>query len=185
MELQESPSHSNPQAQEVPVSSTRNANDLQSQPAQAFTPRRSARPSFSATTTIYRFSRWWHDWISRTITHDSSDPAAEVGDPRDYLALERTFLGWLRTSLALISLAVVVTQLIIFQALDRTKGVVLGCVLTGAGMAVVVGAAVRFFRAQDLLVKGKALTGGWEAIGLWGLLVLVIGALFVFVLVED
>lgn len=77
------------------------------------------------------------------------------------------------------------TQLFILQALDRTKGVVLGCVLTGAGMAVVVGAAIRFFRAQELLVKGKALTGGWEAIGLWGLLVLVIGALFVVVLVED
>lgn len=78
-----------------------------------------------------------------------------------------------------------VTQLFILQDWDRPKGIALGCVLTVGGMAIVVGAAVRYFRAQELLIKGKALTGGWEAIGLWGLLMLAVGALFVIVLVED
>ena len=127
------------------------------------------------------FSNWYFTWISRTIVHG---PEFQGGDPRDYLALERTYLGWLRTSIALVSLGVVVTQLFVLKDLDRTKGIILGCLLAGSGIFILFGAAIRYFRAQELLAKGKALTGGWEAIGLWLLLLVVIAVLFLVVVIE-
>lgn len=181
IQLADLPGRFGSQARELHPSPTLNAEDPQHPPAQASPLPRPANPNFLSIA-FRSFSSWWHSWVSRTITHGSGPSG---GDPRDYLALERTFLGWVRTSLALISLAVVVTQLFVFKNLDRTKGIVLGCILTSVGMAIVIGAAVRYFRAQELLVRGKALTGGWEAIGLWGLLVLVVGALFIVVLVDD
>ena len=121
---------------------------------------------------------WWNTQIALTL------PDQAPHDPRDYLALERTFLGWIRTSTTIVSLGVVVTQLFVLKDVDPTKGKVLGCILTGAAIMIVVASAWRYFRMQRLLVRGKALTGGWEALTVWAVIGVVLGILFVVILIE-
>ncbi|KAM0806138.1 hypothetical protein BDR22DRAFT_796780, partial [Usnea florida] len=75
-------------------------------------------------------------------------------DPRDYLALERTFLGWVRTSVTLVSFGVVITQLFILKDLDPKKGKVLGVIMSCGGILVVLLGCVRYFRQQKLLTQG-------------------------------
>lgn len=106
-------------------------------------------------------------------------------DVRDYLALERTFLGWFRTSAALISLGVVTTQLFVLKDVDPTRGKILGTVMACGGIVVVSLGCVRYFRQQRLLMQGKALSGGWHHWGLIGAVLGVLMALLVVVVLDS
>ena len=117
-----------------------------------------------------RLRTWWSYTIRPTLSPDNPGH----GDPRDYLALERTFLGWFRTSLALITLGVVVTQLFVLKDVDPKRGKILGAVMACGGIWVVLLGCVRYFRQQRLLIQGTALAGGWHH---WGLIVVVSGVL--------
>ncbi|MCJ1263525.1 hypothetical protein MMC22_003395 [Lobaria immixta] len=57
--------------------------------------------------------KWWSRHISLVVLHTSD--ALAGGDPRDYLSLERTFLAYIRTASALVSLGVIVTQLFMLK----------------------------------------------------------------------
>jgi uncharacterized membrane protein YidH (DUF202 family) len=88
----------------------------------------------------------------------------------DGVALERTFLGYIRTSLALSMMGVVIAQLFRLQhtfAPDQKFGFyVVGiplaaCFIIAAVIVVLLG-AFRFWRQQSAMVRGKILAGGWE-----------------------
>lgn len=73
-------------------------------------------------------------------------------DPRFLLANERTFLAWLRTSLALVAAGVATVQLV--PGL-RARHVV-GVLLAGLGSAVATGAVVRWRAVQRAMERGEA-----------------------------
>lgn len=123
---------------------------------------------------------WWSHNVRLNLEH-----GARGGDPRDYLALERTFLGWLRTSVALISFGVVVTQLFVLKDVDPKKGKILGVVMSCGGIIVLLLGCVRYFKQQRLLTQGKALSGGWHHQLLIMTLLLILMTLFVIVIVES
>ncbi|KAI9793360.1 MAG: hypothetical protein M1816_000252 [Peltula sp. TS41687] len=89
---------------------------------------------------------------------------------RDHLALERTFLSYLRTSLALSMTSVTVAQLFRLQApalpRKRLGYYALGKPISGGLMAaailVCLLGAYRFWRQQNAMLRGKVYAGGWE-----------------------
>lgn len=86
-------------------------------------------------------------------------PLTEVGSDPDYrftLANERTFLAWIRTSLALMAAGVAVAQLLPDTGMAgarRVLGVLL--ILLGAGLAA--GAYARWERAERAIRLGQRL----------------------------
>ena len=85
-------------------------------------------------------------------------------------ALERTFLGYLRTSLALVVLSVILAQLFRLQHTERPDktigyfvlGIPLASVLIGAALVVQLLGTYRFWRQQNAMLRGKFHAGGWE-----------------------
>lgn len=100
---------------------------------------------------------------------------------RDHLALERTYLGYLRTSLALSMVGVMIAQLFRLQTSALPGGgigyFVLGiplaaCFICGSIVVSVLG-ALRFWKQQTAMVRGKVWAGGWEVLGIMGTGILV------------
>ena len=131
------------------------------------------------TSHLKRLQFWWSHNIRLNLEH-----GAPGGDPRDYVALERTFLGWLRTSVALISFGVATTQLFILKDVDPKKGKILGVIMSCGSIIVVLTGCIRYFKQQRLLTQGKALSGGWHHQVLITVLFLILVTLFVIVIVE-
>lgn len=85
-------------------------------------------------------------------------------------ALERTFLGYLRTSLILVMTGVIIAQLYRIQHSISPDpeigfyifGEPLSVAFIGMAIFVLLVGAIRFWRLQNALVRGKALAGGWE-----------------------
>ncbi|KAL1631367.1 hypothetical protein SLS54_000126 [Diplodia seriata] len=106
-------------------------------------------------------TRWWRRQVSVTV------PA---GGMRDHLALERTFLGYLRTSIALSMTGVMIAQLMRLQHAPNPDphygyhalGKPLAAVFIIAAIAMVILGAFRFWRQQNAIVRGKVFAGGWE-----------------------
>ncbi|KAI1737930.1 hypothetical protein F4680DRAFT_202734 [Xylaria scruposa] len=83
---------------------------------------------------------------------------------RDHLALERTFLAWLRTSLAFASIGVAITQLFRLNSSlaneqaehhFRRLGRPLGATFIGISILVLLLGYQRFYQPQQWLLKGK------------------------------
>lgn len=84
-------------------------------------------------------------------------------------ANERTFLGYLRTSLGLSFAGVTVTQFLrLNDGLDKrgfgfyqsSRG--LGAMLIGSAIVVVLAGGHRYWRQQNAMVRGKVWAAGWE-----------------------
>ena len=133
----------------------------------------------SSPSQIQRLQTWWSHNIRLTLSHDTPG-----GDFRDYLALERTFLSWFRSSVALISFGVLITQLFVLRDIDPKRGKILGAVIACGGIMVVSLGCERYFRQQRLLMQGKALSGGWHNWGLIGVVSGILMALLVVVLID-
>lgn len=119
-----------------------------------------------------RLSQFWREKVSLLV---------EPGVRRDHLANERTFLSWLRTSLAFSMTGIFTTQLFILQSprLPHMNlgffvlGVPLGSLCQAAALVNSIIGAYRFWRLQNALVSGKACTGGWEIVFIGALTALV------------
>ncbi|KAF1840413.1 uncharacterized protein K460DRAFT_296374 [Cucurbitaria berberidis CBS 394.84] len=120
-------------------------------------------------------------------------PTIDEGAFRDHLALERTFLGYLRTSLILVMTGVLIAQ---FFRLQRTAnpnpvfgfytiGLPLSVTFISMAMVVMLIGAVRFWRLQRALIAGRALAGGWEVLTIMGLSALLLIGTFALVLGVD
>lgn len=90
------------------------------------------------------------DWRQRVLG------GGQEPDPRFTLANERTFLSWIRTSLALLAGGVAVEALTqnIFEPLTRT---ILAVVLLVLGTLLAAGAAVRWLQIERSLRHRRAL----------------------------
>ena len=106
--------------------------------------------------------KWWSNNISLLIVHSHALPNDHNNDPRDYLALERTFLAHIRTASALASFGVSLVQLFRLHNVDSEAGIILGSCTAGGGMVIVLVACRRYFRQQQKLIHGRAVAGGVE-----------------------
>ncbi|TVY37994.1 hypothetical protein LOCC1_G008186 [Lachnellula occidentalis] len=89
-------------------------------------------------------------------------------------ALERTFLGYLRTSLALSMMGITVAQLFRLQHNPAYNthfgffvlGKPLSCICQGAAIYTLIIGCFRTWRSQNAIVRGKAISGGFEIVAL-------------------
>lgn len=89
----------------------------------------------------------------------SPQDTPEPGRPVDYrftLANERTFLAWVRTSLALLAGAVAVLHLLPLGWSDAMRTVV-GLLLTALAGTITVYAPLRWYRVQRIMGRGGTL----------------------------
>ncbi|KAF7719058.1 Uncharacterized protein PECH_000240 [Penicillium ucsense] len=115
---------------------------------------------------------------------------------RDHLALERTFLAYMRTSVVIAMQGVLISQLFRLQRPQSTHhprlrfydvGVPLAVACHLVAIIVACIGAFRFWRQQSAISRGKVHAGGWElnSVGiLLALLILVTLILSVVILVE-
>lgn len=139
----------------------------------------SAKTSRKPTTLLKRFKyslfKFWRHQISIVVPHEAC---------RDHLALERTFLGYLRTSLTLSMLGITVAQLFRLQHAPKPStvfgfyilGKPLACLCQGAAIYTLLIGAFRTWRSQNAIVRGKAISGGFEilffTLGVFAILVM-------------
>lgn len=127
----------------------------------------------------------WYDPIARFWTTHVC-PSMDEGAYRDHLALERTFLGYLRTSLILVMTGITIAQLFRLQRSPNPDpvfgfyvvGLPLSITFISMAVLVLLLGAIRFWRLQRGLLAGKAHAGGWELILIMGLISLLLLATF-------
>ncbi|KAM0738836.1 hypothetical protein ACQRIT_006573 [Beauveria bassiana] len=109
---------------------------------------------------------WWKQQLGK---YQSIELENKGSVARDHLALERTFLAWLRTSLAFASIGIAVTQLFRLNTSlgdgqntpDRTKdtlrrlGRPLGATFLGISILILLLGFKRYFHSQEWILKGK------------------------------
>ncbi|KAL8758905.1 MAG: hypothetical protein Q9199_001129 [Rusavskia elegans] len=124
---------------------------------------------------------FWARHVVATVPHEAC---------RDHFALERTYLGYLRTSLALAFLAVFIAQLFRLQHSENhdpifgffVLGIPLSCICTGAAIFTNLLGAYRFWRQQNAMLRGKILCGGWEVFATVATVLVTLITLFVLVM---
>jgi len=108
--------------------------------------------------------RWWDKATApfRSIELENKGSVA-----RDHLALERTFLAWLRTSLAFASIGIAITQLFrlntslpdadmpVRRETLRHLGRPLGAAFLAVSILILLLGYRRFFRGQQWIMRGK------------------------------
>ncbi|MCJ1390533.1 hypothetical protein MMC18_003393 [Xylographa bjoerkii] len=113
---------------------------------------------------------WWRRFVEKygSVELDNKGSVA-----RDHLALERTFLAWLRTSLAFASIGIAITQLFRLNTTIsqgegltpvpvapgklrlRQVGKPLGATFLGIAILVLVVGGRRYFESQYWIIRGK------------------------------
>ncbi|KAL2041569.1 hypothetical protein N7G274_005951 [Stereocaulon virgatum] len=127
---------------------------------------------------------FWKRQVSATVPHEAC---------RDHFALERTFLGYLRTSIGLSVVAVIISQL--FRLSHNATpnkafgffvlGTPIACSCIGAAVVVLLLGAYRFWRQQNAMLRGKVHAGGWEVNAIGMMVFMIVLTLFVLVLAVD
>ncbi|KAF3807500.1 hypothetical protein GCG54_00000029 [Colletotrichum gloeosporioides] len=129
--------------------------------------------------------RFWSEQISIVVDFDSC---------RDHLALERTFLAYLRTGVATAILGTIVAQLFALQQADSgfgysMLGKPLATVCYGLSICTTLLGACRAWRLQNAMLRGKAIAGGFEvtslAVGFLALVLIFFGFLIALDIVKE
>ncbi|MEX1091522.1 MAG: DUF202 domain-containing protein [Acidimicrobiia bacterium] len=97
---------------------------------------------------------------------------------RDHLANERTFLSWIRTSLAFVGLGILVAELV---EVEGTKAELVGLGLIVVGAMSAVSATARYLRLARHLDEGlyESSTFGPLFVGLITIVVAIFGVVFI------
>jgi putative membrane protein len=90
-------------------------------------------------------------WLTRTLFPTGDDP-----DPRFTLANERTFLSWMRTSLAFIAGGVALEALPT-DVLPGSLRTVAAVIAMGLGVVLAAGAALRWLRVERAMRERRSL----------------------------
>ncbi|KAK2758768.1 hypothetical protein FQN54_003460 [Arachnomyces sp. PD_36] len=145
---------------------------------------RSPRPSSISTASISSGEcRASHSF--RVITQASAiRPDDGPFRNRDHFALERTYLAYIRTSMAFAFLGVIIAQLFRLQMKSDSGpalgfddlGIPLACGCYGAAILIALMGSYRFWRQQSAMARGKVYAGGWElnSMGMLGIGVTVV-----------
>ncbi|RDW81600.1 DUF202 domain-containing protein [Aspergillus mulundensis] len=109
---------------------------------------------------IGRIQRFWTRNVVLTVAQKKN---------RDYFALERTFLAYIRTSVILAMQGVLIAQLFRLQSAHSSKGlgyhdvgVPLSVTCHCAAMLTAILGAHRFWKQQNAIALGTVYSGGWE-----------------------
>ncbi|KAI4181920.1 MAG: hypothetical protein L6R41_006327 [Letrouitia leprolyta] len=153
-------------------------------------PRGSRKITCKALCIIYsiakgRMQTWWSRNITLTITHSQLSPHTRNNDPRDYLALERTFLSHVRTASVLAGHGIILVQLLILRNIHPTVGRILASICAGGGIVTILVGGYRYFHQQKRLTRGIVVVGGAGAWVSWGIFASILVTIFVVVLVVD
>ncbi|CAI7661490.1 unnamed protein product [Penicillium bialowiezense] len=108
-----------------------------------------------------KLTRFWTHHVTLTVPHKSN---------RDYFALERTFLAYIRTSLVITQQGVLIAQLFRLQAAEdladklgfHQVGIPLSVTCHAVAILVALVGAFRFWRQQNAIARDKIHAGGWE-----------------------
>ncbi|KAL8815955.1 MAG: hypothetical protein Q9223_004959, partial [Gallowayella weberi] len=109
---------------------------------------------------FHQLRTWWSNNICLSVIHSREGNSAHSHDPRDYLALERTYLAHVRTASALVTFGVALLQLYRLKQVDSRAGLTLGAVCAGGGILITLTGGWRYFLLQKQLARGKAVAGG-------------------------
>ena len=124
-------------------------------------------------------AKWFDGLVRQWETHVHIKVPVEKR--RDHLALERTYLGYMRTSLALSMVGVITAQLFRLQTTALPGGgfgyfvlavPLAACFICGSIVVTVLG-AIRFWKQQTAMARGTVWAGGWEVLGIMGTGILV------------
>jgi len=140
----------------------------------------------------YRLVRQEPKWYDGLVNfwHREISIKLDAQSRRDHLALERTYMGYMRTSVALSTTGIVVAQLFRLQH-SYNPNLEFGFFVTGIPLAacfiflaiiVQVIGFIRFWRQQKAMIRGKVLAGGWEINVVMGGSMLLCIALFAIVI---
>ena len=127
---------------------------------------------------------WWLHNIRIKLSYDLAGSSTK-DDPRDHLALERTFLAYIRTSNSFVLLGVVIVQLFILADANRTTGIVFAAFVSTMATLVAMLGCARYFYQQKLLLRGRTTAGGWDVHLIWASTVGLCLGLFITVLVSS
>lgn len=127
---------------------------------------------------------WWSNNIVLSLDHLPRTQSVN-SDPRDYLALERTYLAYMRTSVALVSFGIVLLQLFILKNVNRTTGVCLAAACSGAGFLVSLLGCCRYFIQQKTLERGRAKAGGSDMLAIATLFLALMIAVLIAMMIES
>ncbi|EEY17725.1 conserved hypothetical protein [Verticillium alfalfae VaMs.102] len=112
----------------------------------------------------FSLKQFWSQHVSCVVDFDKC---------RDHLAVERTFLAYLRTALMAAMTGTLVAQLFVLEDQDSGFGYTnvgrpLATFCYAFAMCTVIMGTSRAWRLQHAMIRGKALTGGFEIIVLAG-----------------
>lgn len=142
------------------------------------------KPSNTIGRLQYAVSQYWRHQISITVEHATC---------RDHLAVERTFLSYLRTSLAFSMIGISIAQLFRLQVSPNPSptfgfyvlGKPLACIMQACAILILLAGAFRTWRSQNAIVRGKAISGGFEMVTIAVCVFLVLLAFFVLLVAVD